>query len=600
MTTKKHKYFIVTFLIVACLAAYGRIVTNDFVNFDDPQYITENNHIKSGINPDSIKWAFTSTTMSNWHPITWIFHMVNWGLFGDNPSGHHFVSLLLHIGVCILLFLFLHKTTNNLWSAAFATSFFALHPLRAESVAWAAELKDVLSMFFGLASIYTYAFYAESSKRAQYFLCLALFALSLMSKPMLVTLPFALLLLDYWPLGRWQKALAAPKQNRAALIGRLVWEKVPFIFLTILSSIVTFWAQYSGGAITSIDRLSFSQRLANIIISYVAYLGEIFLPSNLAVFYPYEYFLQSWQIIFSLFFLIVITGAALYAIKKLPFLFFGWFWYLGTLIPVIGLVQVGAQAIADRYTYLPSVGIAVILTWGTPLFFQKFKIRKKILIPLALAFICTLVVSTWMQCGFWKNSIILWNHSLQVTKDNHLARNNRGNAHIALGDFNKATIDFNEAIRLRPDFVEAFYSRGVVYIKQGHIHMAIQDFNEAIRLKPDYAKAYNNRGVAYLKLRNHQKAILDLDEALRLKPDYAEAYYNRGVVYAVLKQYAEAIKDVNQYILLKPDNTGAYMIRGDYYFNQGNYELACRDYQLACSMGLCKKLDWDKYKEICR
>ena len=309
------------FLIVVCLAAYGRIVTNDFVNFDDPQYITENSHIQSGINLDSIKWAFTSKTMSNWHPLTWMSHMLNWRLFGVNPSGHHLVSLLLHIGVCILLFLFLHKTTNNLWAAGFVAAFSALHPLRVESVAWAAELKDVLSMFFGLASIYTYAFYAESSKRAQHFLCLALFALSLMSKPMLVTLPFALLLLDYWPLGRCQKALAATKQNRAALIGRLFWEKVPFIFFTILSSVVTFWAQYSGGAMTSIDRLSFSQRLANIIISYVAYLGKIFFPSNLAVFYPYEYFLPLWQIIFSLFFLIVITVAALYAVKKFPFLF---------------------------------------------------------------------------------------------------------------------------------------------------------------------------------------------------------------------------------------------------------------------------------------
>ncbi len=588
------------FLIVVCLAAYGRIVTNDFVNFDDPQYITENSHIQSGINLDSIKWAFTSKTMSNWHPLTWMSHMLNWRLFGVNPSGHHLVSLLLHIGVCILLFLFLHKTTNNLWAAGFVAAFSALHPLRVESVAWAAELKDVLSMFFGLASIYTYAFYAESSKRAQHFLCLALFALSLMSKPMLVTLPFALLLLDYWPLGRCQKALAATKQNRAALIGRLFWEKVPFIFFTILSSVVTFWAQYSGGAMTSIDRLSFSQRLANIIISYVAYLGKIFFPSNLAVFYPYEYFLPLWQIIFSLFFLIVITVAALYAVKKFPFLFVGWFWYLGTLIPVIGLVQVGSQSMADRYTYLPSIGIAVILAWGTPLFFQKFKIRTNILFPLALALICTLAVSTWMQCGFWKNSIILWNYSLKVTRDNHLARNNRGNAHIALGDLKKAIIDFNEAIRLKPDFVAAFYSRGVAYIKQGQIHMAIQDFNEAIRLKPDYANAYNNRGVAYLRLRDHQIAILDLNEALRLKPDYAEAYYNRGVVFAALGQYVKAVEDVNEYIRLKPSDAGAYLQRGDYHLKQRNYELVCRDYRIACSMGLCKKLDWAIEKKFCQ
>ncbi len=287
---KKYTYLIVIFLIVASCAAFGRIAGNDFINYDDNIYITENNHIKSGINSESIKWAFTAVVVSNWHPLTLLSHMLDWNLFGANASGHHLVSLLLHIGAVIFLFLFLNKTTNNIWPSAFAAAFFALHPLRVESVAWAAERKDVLSMFFGMASIYAYAFYAENSKLSKYFLCLILFALALMSKPMMVTLPFVLMLLDYWPLKRWQKALAAPVESRFKLAGKLIWEKIPFIFLTIVFSIVTFWAQNKGGAVVPMEYLPFLKRIANAIVSYVAYLEKIFWPVNLAVFYPYELF----------------------------------------------------------------------------------------------------------------------------------------------------------------------------------------------------------------------------------------------------------------------------------------------------------------------
>ena len=374
---KKYTYLIIIFLIVASFIAYGRILSNGLINFDDDKYITENNHIKSGINQENIKWAFGTVVSGNWHPLTLLSHMLDWSLFGANASGHHLINLLLHIGNALLLFFFFNRMTKNLWSSAFVAALFALHPLRVESVAWAAERKDVLSMFFGLASFYAYACYVENYKFSKYFLCLILFALSLMAKPMLVTLPFVLLLLDYWPLERWQRALqkelSTPVKSRDYSISRLFWEKAPFLLLTIVSSIVTLWAQNKGGTIASMEGASFLTRIMNAIISYVSYLVKTFWPVNLAVFYPYQFSFPFWQILTSCFILIGITIVVIYAIKKLPFLFVGWFWYLGTLIPVIGLVQVASQAMADRYTYLPSIGIAIMLAWGIPFFIPEIR-----------------------------------------------------------------------------------------------------------------------------------------------------------------------------------------------------------------------------------
>ncbi|MGA2782101.1 MAG: tetratricopeptide repeat protein [Smithella sp.] len=570
---KKYTYFIVIFLIVASFTAYGRILGNGFINFDDHQYITENNHIKSGINSESIKWAFTAFFYGNWHPLTLLSHMLDWSLFKDHAGGHHLISLLLHIGTILLLFFFLNRTTKSLWPSAFVAAFFALHPLRVESVAWAAERKDVLSMFFGLASIYAYACYAESYKLSKYFLCLILFALSLMAKPMLVTLPFVLLLLDYWPLGRWkkidpliEKEISAPVKNRGHLIGRLLWEKSPFIFLTIISSIVTLWAQSKVGSITYMEHLPVSTRFLNAIISYVSYLGKTFWPVDLAVFYPYEHSFPFWQVLVSCFILIGITILVIYAIKKLPFLFVGWFWYLGTLIPVIGLVQVGSQAMADRYTYLPSIGIAIMLVWGIPLLFPRVDIRKNILFPAGIAVLAIMTVLTWKQCGYWKNDIELFSHASQVKKDNELA-------HTIL----------------------AF-----ALLKEGRNDEAMDHYNKAIRIRPDYADDYNNRGVAYDKLGQHQRAIENYNEAIRLKPDYAEAYYNKGTIYGKYGQYQRAIDDFNKAISLNHNYIKAYYNRGTTYFIQGNNKLGCCDAQKACKLGNCKLLELAKGKGTCR
>lgn len=592
---KKRAYLIIIFLIIACCIAFGRIVGNDFINLDDPGYITENYHVQSGISLQNIQWAFTNVVLSNWHPLTLISHMLDWSLFGANASGHHLVSLLLHIGAVIFLFLFLNKTTNSPWPSAFAAALFALHPLRVESVAWAAERKDVLSMFFGMAALYAYAFYTESSKLSRYFICLILFTLSLMSKPMLVTLPFVMLLLDYWPLGRWkkiwspvhvpagnadtwarkngkrceadaamQKKTSQPVKDHNHLIGALLWEKAPFFIFAALSIVLTLWSQRTG--IASLDRLPIADRTLNAILSYLYYIVKFIYPVDLAVFYPYPNSIPLWQVSVASLLLFGISIAVIYTSKKAPFLFIGWFWYLGTLSPVIGLVQVGNQAMADRYTYLPSVGIAIMLAWGLPLLFRSEDRRRRILFPAGSAVIATLVFLSWMQCGYWKNSFTLFSHALDVTKDNYLAHNGLASALSQAGKNKEAIYHYNQSIKTEPNYIPTYIHKGVAYIKVGQYQMAIECFNEAIRRNPYNAEAYNKRGFAYLKLRQFHRAIEDYNQAIIQKQDYADAYRNRAVLY----------------------------------FMQGNKDQGCRDAKKACELGNCITLESAKDKGYCR
>jgi tetratricopeptide (TPR) repeat protein len=380
----------------------------------------------------------------------------------------------------------------------------------------------------------------------------------------------------------------------------LIWEKVPFILLTIASSLVTFWGQNKVGALVSIERISLLKRVTNAIISYIAYLEKTFCPVNLAVFYPYEHSFPFWQVIASCFILIGITIVVIYIRKKMSFLFVGWFWYLGTMIPLIGLIQAGSQAMADRHTYLPSIGIAIMLAWGIPLLCQTVGIRKKILLPAAIAVLCILVVSTWMQCAYWKNSIELFSHALRVTKNNYLMHNDRGTTYANLGQYQLAISDYNNAIRLKEDYADAYYNRGRAYYKIGHYQHATEDYNEAIRLKPEHAYAYNNRGILYGELGQYQLAMKDFNKAIRLKPDYAEAYNNRGTTYGKISQYQCAIEDFSKAIDLKKDYADAYNNRGITYFRQGNNKHCCDDIRKACKLGKCKTLEAAKSSGNCR
>lgn len=597
---KKNVYIIVALLIIVSLAAFGRIAGNHFINFDDPGYITKNYMVQSGLNLQSVKWAFSTTHLSYWHPLTWLSHMLDWTLFGNNAGGHHLVNLLLHIGTVIFLFFFLNKTTKNIWAAAFAAAFFALHPLRVESVAWASERKDVLSMFFGMVCIYVYSFYAEGQKLSEYFFCLILFSLSLMSKPMMVTLPFVLLLLDYWPLQRLKITAYVPAEFLKTGF-RLILEKVPFFLMTIALSIVTIWAQAREGAVASSDALPFLTRLSGAGVAYITYLIKIFWPYQLTVFYPYKFSIPEWQIWISAIILVLITVIVISRIRKMPFLFAGWFWYLGTLVPVIGLVQVGKQAMADRYTYLSSIGISIMLAWSLPLLFKNKNLRKRILLPAAITLLVLLSLLTWKQCSYWKSIFTLFNHASRIMKNDDTARQNRGADFTELGQYQQQQEiqEYNKAIRLKPDNAEAYYNRGIAYSKIGQYQNAIRDYNEAIRLKPDYAEAYNNRGNIYGQHGEYKLAIEDFTKVIVLNPRHFKAYHNRGLAYSELRRYADAVKDFDKAIDLQPDYASAFNNKATAHLKLGDKTTGCRDAKKACELGNCKILEYAKKRGYC-
>jgi len=562
---KNNKYLIILLLTILTFVAFSGVATNDFINYDDDHYITKNPHIKNGISLETIKWALTTTYFSYWHPLTWLSHTLDWSLFGSWAGGHHLMSLFFHIGAVLFLFLFLNKTTQAIWPSAIVAALFAVHPLRVESVAWAAERKDVLSMFFGMAALYAYAFYARDKKISRYLLCLFLFVLALMSKPMLVTLPFILLLVDYWPLQRWQKtinpqdvktqvavvqrlkskkkkkrensAISAEKpkspvtaQSAKQLTIELLKEKIPFFVLAFISCLITVWAQNKGGSIAPLEKLLFSDRLANALVSYVAYLGKIFWPVDLAVFYPYQ-LISAGQALGAAFFLIVLTAAVLFFIRKAPFLLVGWFWYLGSLVPVIGLVQVGNQAMADRYTYLPSIGIFMMLVWGSLYLMPRESIRKFILIPAATVIVVVLSYLTWQQCGYWKDSSSLFSHAIKIDPDNYLAHINLGETLHKKGLFNDALSHYRLALNNKPDSYTAYYNIGLVLDATGNTADAYKYYQKAIKLNPKYADAIYNTA---LILKNDGKIEEAADHFLRIieiNPYYTDAYNNLGIIY---------------------------------------------------------------------
>jgi Tfp pilus assembly protein PilF len=576
-----------------------------FINMDDSFCVYENAYVQSGLNWNSIGQAFSFSSemmkTSGWHPVTWLSLMLDYQIFGLNPHGYHLTNLLFHVMNTILLFLIFHWMTKKLWPSAFLAALFAIHPLHVESVAWIAERKDVLSTFFFMLTMGAYSYYVEHPGFRRYSLVLLFFVLGLMAKPMLVTLPFVLLLLDYWPLQRFQeikpnhkvqaevfKSVTSDKQEKKSkyehavketlevkkpadpeykwsLIYPLLWEKVPLFVLAILSSVVTYIDAQSVGYIKN-EVFPLGVRFGNAFISYIAYIGKMIWPSNLAIFYPYRWLLVSWQVFGSVFLLIAITLVVIWRAKKFPYLATGWLWYAGTPVPVIGIVQLGDQAMADRYTYIPLIGLFIMLAWGIPSLIETEDMCKKILFPIGIAVLAILAVLTWQQCGYWNNSFDLFNHALQVTKDNYLAHNNRGSAYDKLGQYQYAIEDFNKTIRLKPDYALAYYNRGTVCGELGQYQHAIEDFDKALRLKPDDAKAYNNRGFIYFKFGQNQRAIEDFNKAIRLKQDYADAYYNRGLTYLL----------------------------------QGNNDLGCADAQKACELGRCKIVEWAKDKGICR
>lgn len=553
------------FLIAATLSVYSQIYYHDFVNYDDNVYVTENRHIQTGFNLESISWALTSSHASNWHPITWLSHMLDYQLFNMNPGLHHLVNLFLHIINSLLLFVVLKKMTGRFWPSGFVAALFALHPLHVESVAWISERKDVLSTLFWMLTLWGYTWYVEHPQKKRYVVVLVLFSMGLMTKPMLVTLPFVLLLLDYWPLNRISHEQKDTNHNTQqwSIIRRLVLEKAPFFLLAVISSTITFIVQKQGGAVSSLEAISLGTRITNALVSYVMYLYKMILPFNMGVFYPYPNTILLWKTIGAGIFLVFISFFVIRSIKARPYLFVGWFWYLWTLIPVIGIVQIGSQAMADRYTYIPIIGIFIILTWSLSEVIMHQNLSKIILPAIAGPILIVFMTITYFQVQHWKNSVTLWEHALDVTTNNYIPHNNLGEALQKQGRDEEAIRHFQAALQIKPDYEKAHNNLGNILYEQQNIDEAIEHFLEALRIKPDYEKAHNNLGLSFQHQGQIDKAIKHYKVALQIDPEFANAHNNLGNALQTKGRLDEAIKHYKKALTLKPNSP-------EFLYNLGN------------------------------
>ncbi|MFZ4437172.1 MAG: tetratricopeptide repeat protein [Syntrophales bacterium] len=526
-------------LVLITLAAYGQVGQFDFVHYDDDRYVFQNPHVLTGLKPENIVWAFQALHAGNWHPLTWLSLMADAQLFGKNPGGYHLVNLLFHLLNILLLYSVLRMTTGSTWRSAAVASLFALHPLHVESVAWVAERKDVLSTFFLLLTLLAYAWYVKMPGYKRYLPVFLCFALGLLAKPMVVTLPFVLLLLDYWPLKRWTIGFGAnpakSEENPAAKsIGGLLYEKLPLFALTVGSILVTLLAQQAD--IVAMQHLPLPLRISNALVSYCDYLLKTLWPIPLAVLYPHPEVIPFWQAVAAALILLALTALAVRNARSRPYLLVGWLWYLGTLVPVIGIIQVGVQSMADRYTYIPLIGIFIAAVWLLPEWTNRQGVQKYILPTLWLATAAFLFTVTQFQLEHWRNSKALFSHTLAVTKNNFVMLTNLGALLAAEGNLPDAISQYGEALKIRPDDLEANYNLGNLLLRQGKFRDALPFYGAAIRSKPDFAPARNNLGIALGQNGEQEKALDQFREAVRLDPGYQEARNNLEISLAMLEK----------------------------------------------------------------
>ncbi len=523
----------------------------DFVNFDDGLYVTDNPLVQQGLTWDGAVWALQTTHASNWHPVVWFSHMLDCSLFGLFPGGHHLTNLLLHVLNTILLFLLLRRLTGAMWRSALVAALFGWHPVHVESVAWVAERKDVLSTLFWILTIWAYAHYVERPQRRRYALALLLFALGLMTKPMLVTLPFVLLLLDFWPLGRLaesglKRAPKDPAKNPQLIWWPLIREKWLFFALSAASCGVTIWAQRSGGALKSLSAVPLGSRLANGLAAYGAYLWKMIWPVDFAVLYPIPDEVPLRGAFCSGLALAVISLIALRFRRQRPAMIAGWLWYLGTLVPVIGLVQVGGQAMADRYTYVPLIGIFIMIAWSVEEWNSAWPAAVPFKVGVCGAALAGCAFLTSQQLRYWQNGAALFEHAVRITKGNYVAHNNLGNALSAQARPGEAIAEFREALRLHPDYAQAHFNLSTELASQGQTTQALAHLTQVLRLTPRVAEAHNNVGVILAQQGEFQGAMDHFVTAISLKPNYLNARLNLAGAYAEMGRFQQAVATSQQ------------------------------------------------------
>jgi len=580
-TRYPSKLLICLCLLGAIFVAYGQVINFDFVGFDDELYVTANRHVQSGISLEGIAWAFR-TTLGSWHPLTWLSHMLDCQLYGLAPFGHHLFNLLFHILNSFLLFWILQQMTGALWRSAFVAGLFALHPLHVESVAWVASRKDLLSTFFFFLSVAAYYQYAQKRKMLNYMAVVILLIMGLMAKPMLVTFPFVLLLLDYWPLGRLQDGQHPYHSNTIEDIKRyskqflrLVWEKIPLFITVGFASVVTYISQHHDGAVVPLDVFSPGVRIANAIVAYATYVIKTIYPIRLSVFYPHPgNSLPSWQVLGAALLIAAMIFFTIRSARRHPYVLVGLFWYLGTLVPVIGIVQVGAHAMADRYTYIPLIGLFIIVAWGLSDLLGKLKYQKHIFVGAAIIILSVITALTYFQVRHWENEVTLFKQAIRINPDNSLAHTNIAIALSEAGKFNEAEFHLKEVLRINPQNAKAEFYLGNVMYATGNFDKAAFYYRQTLKIKPVYSGAHNNLA----KLLYHQgdldAAAMHMAEAIRINPRDADAQNNFAIIKSAQGKTEEAIFHYTEAIKIKPDYAAAYYQIGIILARQGKVKKA--------------------------
>lgn len=553
-------------LVVATLAVYWQTFDHGFIAYDDDQYVYDNARIRAGLTWSSAAWAITTFSYANWHPLTWISLMLDTRLFGPVAEPMHVVNVILHIGSTILLFLALLRMTNKPWRSAVVAGVFALHPLHVESVAWVSERKDVLSTFFLMLTLLLYARYAEKPSPGRYAGIVASFALSLMSKPMAVTLPFVLLLLDWWPLERLKRDS-----------NRVLWEKTPLLAMSAVASVLTFKAQQGFGAMVKLTQIPFLGRLENATVSYGTYIGKALWPRDLAVLYPIHGVTFE-ALAISCLVLIAITGLAVWRVRQNPYLLMGWLWYLGMLVPAIGLVQVGAQAMADRYTYVPLVGLSISLVWAIADAVERRPVLRQLAAFVAVAALVMFATSAYRQAGYWATSQTLFEHTLAITERNQIIDNNLGVILAGEGRNREAIGLYQAAIEVDPDYSEAQANLGHELLKAGQLQDAYPHLIQALRLKPESSATHADLGFLLAAQGNLEDARIHLKESLRIAPSNPSVLSDLCFVLQRLGRISEATASCIEALALKPDFKDAQYNLGTALAAQGKKQEAIAEF----------------------
>ncbi len=518
---KKSRITLVSvILILLIISVYWPVQHYGFLNFDDQVYVTDNARVQSGLTWDNVRWALSSLDAGFWHPMTWLSLMLDASLYRLNAGGFHRTNVLLHIGSTLLLFLTWRRMTGIIWQSGFIAALFAVHPLNVEPVVWIASRKDVLCVFFGMLTMWTYARYAETPNVGRYLSVWIFFMLGLMSKPIIATLPFIMLLLDYWPLARFEDT-----NNQKKKWSLLILEKLPLAVCALSVIIVTFIAEYRFGAISATETISWPARISNALVSYLIYIEKMFFPAKLAAYYPHPGAWQLWTSIGAGLLIILLTSIAIQKRRSYPYLFVGWLWYLIALVPVIGFIQLGTLARADRYAYIPLIGIFVMVVWGSTEYFAQMKHRQSLLLCFALAILLSLVVTSRLQVAHWQNGLTLFYHAINVTDNNYKAYHGLGMAYHSVGDDEKAIQNIRHSLSLKPD-KRAHIDLGVVYMSKMKFKDAEREFNAALKLDTANAKAHNNLGAALASQGKYEESVYHFQKALCLDPDYRDASDN--------------------------------------------------------------------------